>query len=361
MTSDKGISAKTLTLILAVGEGKTLYPLTRTRPQPLVSYGGMFRIIDFTLSNCWNSGIRRAFVLTDYQHWLTERYLDSLGWNGNLTGVFPDSGTRYKGTAGAVFQSIGLLQLDKPDYVLILEADHVYKMDYRKLLEFHVAHGADVTTAGSPRIGAYVFNVSILRRALLIDALSTGEHDFRSDVIPRLVQCRHVHDDDCISQWCADSVDSYYWSQIELLLRNSSFDLYTDDSWPIFGAELERPISLLRDKSKGTSSIISTNARVHGADISHCIISQNVDIAPGTRVESSILFKSVRVGQGARIRKAIIDENVRIPDRAIIGYDPETDRQHFVVTKTGVVVVDRDAIHRFNATRKATAGKSVAA
>src|SRR6267143_2692439 len=245
MTSDKGISAKTLTLILAVGEGKTLYPLTRTRPQPLVSYGGIFRIIDFTLSNCWNSGIRRAFVLTDYQHWLTERYLDSL--------------------------------------------------------------------------------------------------------------------DDCISQWCADSVDSYYWSQIELLLRNSSFDLYTDDSWPIFGAEVERPISLLRDKSKGTSSIISTNARVHGADISHCIISQNVDIAPGTRVESSILFKSVRVGQGARIRKAIIDENVRIPDRAIIGYDPETDRQHFVVTKTGVVVVDRDAIHRFNATRKATAGKSVAA
>src|SRR6267378_2644930 len=84
MTSDKGISAKTLTLILAVGEGKTLYPLTRTRPQPLVSYGGMFRIIDFTLSNCWNSGIRRAFVLTDYQHWLTERYLDSLGWNGNF-------------------------------------------------------------------------------------------------------------------------------------------------------------------------------------------------------------------------------------------------------------------------------------
>src|SRR5215471_16121505 len=176
----------TLTFIVP-SQGKDLSPLTRHRPQALMPFGREQRIIDFALSNCWNSGIRKAFVLPDRHLQLVSQYLDSFDWNGNLITVSPDPSRRYTGSADALFQNVGVLQLYAPEYVLVLLTDHIYEMDYGRLVRFHMEHGGQVTIAtnGVHDIGVFLFKATAFRKLLLVDALAKGNQNLDQSVVFR--------------------------------------------------------------------------------------------------------------------------------------------------------------------------------
>jgi glucose-1-phosphate adenylyltransferase len=308
--SDNSSLLKTLVLIVPE-EGRGLYPLIRNRPQPLVPFGGEFRIIDFTLRNCWNSGFRKVFVLLDYQARIVARHLDSLEWGEDLVCVYPDPCRRYSGTADALFQNLALLRLEAPAYVLVLLTAHIYEMDYAKLLQFHLDHHGEVTiaTSGGADIGVYLFNVPVFRKMLLADALAKGNRDLERSVVCRTAGERNIRKFDITSDRSAafsywgrvGTVDSYYRTQLNICEQRHN------------------PIG---------------------------VVSPFVEIAPTARVCNSILLPGVRIGDKTQIRKAIIEEEVRIPDGTIIGFHAEEDRRHFFVSKGGVVVVDRACASR---------------
>jgi glucose-1-phosphate adenylyltransferase len=304
-------SAKMLVLIVP-GEGKGLYPLTRHRPQPLLSFGREFRIIDFILWNCCRSGFRRVFVLPDLQAGAIVQYLGSLDWGGDLIGVYPDPFRRYTGTADALVQNLGLLQLEAPDYVLVLLTDHIYEMDYGKLLQFHSRHGGDITLAtdGLADIGVYLFNASAFRKALLREAFAASNHDLNRHIICRVTDERNIRAYDFRSHAHSSST---YWGSVD------EIDCY-------YRAQF----------------------RFCGQQSSGCIISPSVEIAPTARISGSIVLKGTEIGTGAHIRRAIIDENVRIPDGTTIGFDAKEDRRRFVVSKDGVVIVDHERVARLD-------------
>ena len=311
MRFNDGNSTKMLVLIVPA-EGKGLYPLTRNRPQPLVSFGREFRIIDFTLWNCSNSGFKRLFVLPDRQAGAIMQYIGSLDWGEELIGVYPDPFRRYTGTADALVQNLGLLQLEAPDYVLVLLTDHIYEMDYAKLLQFHTRHEGDITVAtnGIADTGVYLFNASAFRKALLREAFAASSHDVNRHVICRVTDERYIRAYDFRSH---EATSSTYWGSVD------DIDCY-----------------------------YRTQFRFCGQQSSGCVISRPVQIAPTARIGGSIVLKGAEIGSGAHIRKAIIEENVRVPDRTIIGFDDTEDRRRFVVSKDGVVIVDEESVARLD-------------
>jgi len=304
-------SAKMLVLIVP-GEGKGLYPLTRSTPQPLLSFGREFRIIDFTLWNCSRSGFKRVFVLPYLQAGAIVQYLGSLDWGEDLIGVYPDPFRRYTGTADALVQNLGLLQLEAPEYVLVLLTDHIYEMDYAKLLQFHTRHGGDITVAtdGIADIGVYLFNASAFRKALLREALAASNNDLNRYVICRVTDERNIRAYDFRSHANGSST---YWGSVD------EIDCY-------YRAQF----------------------RFCGQQSSGCIISASAEIAPTARISGSIVLKGTEIRSGAHIRKAIINENVRIPDGTTIGFDAKEDRRRFVVSKDGVVIVDQASVARLD-------------
>jgi glucose-1-phosphate adenylyltransferase len=398
-----------LTIILAGGKGERLYPLTRDRAKPAVPFGGIYRIIDFTLSNCVHSSLKKILILTQYRSFSLERHIQT-GWDllcdklGEFICVVPAQqridDVWYLGTADAVYQNLYILQQFRPDITLILSGDHVYKMDYRDLLDFHVTKGAELTIASVPQpveeghrfgvlevdeenrilsfeekpstpkplardpsrvlasMGIYVFDTVKMVQYLIEDAKSDSQHDFGHNIIPHMIAEKelvyaYVFEDPQTRSPCywrdIGTIESYWEAHMDLLGEEPVFDLY-DESWPILTREPQAPPSrLMAQKDSGIrglvrDAIISNGCILDPELLVRTIISPGVRIGTGAQVEESIIMEGVQVGEGACIRRAIVDKGNKIPPGMRIGFDHQEDSKHFTVTETGLVVVPKNSI-----------------
>ncbi len=408
MTGRKVILDDTLVLVLAGGQGERLHPLTRDRGKPAVPFGGLYRIVDFTLSNCLNSGLRKIYVLVQYKSGSLERHI-AVGWQplfshelGEWIHTVPPMlrvGQRwYQGTADAVYQNIYLLEQERPRRVIVLSGDHVYKMDYGKLVERHDAAGADATigavevplaearsfgtievdgegrilrfrekVADPPEIpgkpgralanmGVYCFTTEALVRALFHDAKRDSRHDFGHDILPamaatgKLFAVPFVDENRKETLYWRDvgTLDSYYEASMDLVAVDPVFNLY-DKEWPIRTMPRQVPPAKFVFADEGPDarmgvaldSIVCGGCILSGGRVERSILSPEVRVRSYARVEESVLMDRVEVGRHARIRRAIVDKDVRVPEGFVVGEDPEEDRKRFLVTESGVVVIPR--------------------
>ncbi len=397
------LTRSTLALILAGGRGSRLKNLTRWRTKPAVPFGGKFRIVDFPLSNCINSGIRRVGVLTQYKAHSLILHIQK-GW-GFLRGEFGEyvelwpaqqrvESTWYTGTADAVYQNMDIIRNHDPDYVLILAGDHIYKMDYGALIAYHVETGADLTVGcievdletardlgvmwvdGKRRVlrfqekpqspepmpgrrdvalasmGIYVFNKAFLFEQLIRDADTTGStHDFGKDIIPAVIDRYRVmaypfRDPKSGRQvyWRdVGTVDAFWQANLELTYVTPPLDLY-DAHWPIWTYQEQLPPAKFvfnDDNRRGMAldSMVSGGCVISGARVYRSLLFSNVRVNSYSRVESSVVLPEVDIGRHCRIRKAVIDRGVRIPEGTVIGENLRADAERFYVTKRGVVLV----------------------
>jgi glucose-1-phosphate adenylyltransferase len=391
-------------MILAGGRGERLYPLTKDRAKPAVPFGAIYRIIDFTLSNCLNSDVRRIYVLTQYKSISLHRHVQ-LGWNilsaplGEFIEVIPAQQRIdehwYQGTGDAIFQNIYTLQQERPDLILILSGDHIYKMDYRKMIAFHLEKSADLTVATirmdrklsqelgvievdrnwqiigfqekpeEPKtipgdsegilasMGVYVFNTETLVRRLIEDARSDSTHDFGRDIIPAMIGKDRVFafdfrqgDPGETGYWRdVGTIDAYFEANMDLVSVTPQLNLY-DPQWPILTLQSPHPPAktvLVEEGRTGTAlnSIISNGCIISGGNIKSSILSPKVMIHSYVEVEDSILMEGVDIGRYAKIRRTIIDKEVHIPQGMEIGYDLDEDAKRFTVTTSGIVVVPK--------------------
>ncbi len=392
---------QTLAMVLAGGVGERLYPLTKAKAKPAVPFGGTYRIIDFTLSNCLHSGIRRIFVLTQHKSLPLDRHL-WLGWSplfrtelGEFLITVPPQQRLvrewYRGTADAVFQNIDLLSHERPKFVLILAGDHVYRMDYQAMLRFHLTKNAEVTIActtvpiedasrfgvmevgetdrivgfeekpAQPKplpndpsqalisMGIYLFNTEVLVRAVIQDAKRVdSDHDFGKNVIPALVQqgtrvfAFNIRKElPSLFHYWQDigTLDSYYDAHMGLVSPNPSFPLH-DESWAIRTYLPPLPPAVLKGDAIVKRSLISPGCVIEDeAVVENSVLSPGVHVSSGAVVRHSVLLHGVRVGEGSRLEKVVVDEDVSIPPKEQIGVDLGKDRRRFMVTERGVVVV----------------------
>jgi glucose-1-phosphate adenylyltransferase len=397
------LTRRTLALILAGGRGERLKDLTRWRAKPAVPFGGKFRIIDFPLSNCVNSGIRRISVLTQYKaHSLIQHV--QRGWGflqhelNEFVEIMPasqrvDEGW-YAGTADAIYQNLDIVRTHKPHHVLVLAGDHVYKMDYGPMLAFHAEHKAEVTigcvevpiaeaiafgvmavdenwrvTAFDEKperpcclpgredtalvsMGIYIFNTAFFYRQLIRDADTlTSGHDFGKDVIPSVVGKHDVyaypfqrgpHGEK--SYWRdVGSIDSYWLANMELVAVTPELNLY-DTDWPIRTYQEQLPPAKFvfdDDDRRGMAvdSMVSGGCIISGSLLRRSLLFSSVEVAERSRVEDSVVLPNARIGPDCTIRRAIIDKGCSIPAGTTIGLDPEADRLRFHVSPAGVVLV----------------------
>jgi glucose-1-phosphate adenylyltransferase len=397
----------TLGVLLAGGAGERLYPLTRDRAKPAVTFGGIYRIIDITLSNCINSDLRKVYILTQYKALSLNRHIRE-GWNivardlGEFVEILPPmkrvSENWYLGTADAVYQNIYSIGSEQPRYVLILSGDHIYKMNYDRMLQQHKDSGADVTLATilidpeethrfgvvevardgritgfqekpqqtglrspyNPRMvdgsmGVYLFNTDVLIPVLLKDAEDPDStHDFGHDILPRMVEEYKIYSFNFIDEnrkealyWRdVGTLDAYYEANMDLISVAPVFNLY-DEQWPIRTFQRQYPPAkfVFSDPNRMGSafdSMVSSGSIISGGTVRSSIVSPDVRVNSYSDVEASIIFSHVNVGRHCRIRRAIIDRDVHIPEGSIIGYDTEADRQRYFVTESGITVVTRD-------------------
>jgi glucose-1-phosphate adenylyltransferase len=395
---------ETLTFILAGGQGERLKPLTIQRAKPAVPFGGSYRIIDFTLSNCIHSGLRRIYVLTQYQARSLEEHI-RFGWNflprrlEQFISVSPPHHATveqwYRGTADAIFQNIDLLEEDRPKYVLILSGDHIYKMDYGRMLGQHIQSGAKLTIGavrtpasearrfgifeidasdrvksfqekpkvgkeipGQPgyclgSMGIYIFETQELIRRLKADAVRPGSsHDFGKDIIPAMINevpvyAHHFVDRDGGKEpyWRdVGTIDAYYEANMDLCAVAPKFNLY-DIKWPIYSLwHADPPAKTVFDEAGGrraevVDSLLCPGVVVSGAKVKRSILSNRVVVNEHASVEGSILLGGVQVGRNAKIKNAIVDKWTVIPDGESIGYDHAKDAERFTMTESGIVVV----------------------
>ncbi|MCX7705129.1 MAG: glucose-1-phosphate adenylyltransferase [bacterium] len=400
------MSDRILTLVLAGGKGERLYPLTKDRAKPAVPFGGIYRIIDFTLSNAINSGLRKIYVLIQYKSYSLQRHIRE-GWNifsrelGEFIDVMPAQmriGTDwYLGTADSVFQNIYFLNQEKPDMVLILSGDHVYKMDYRRMIDFHKEKKADLTisvfeeplheakrfgvlevndnqevisftekpenpkpapynpTVSLISMGIYLFNTETLVRRLFEDAKKTDStHDFGKDVIPSMIGKDRVYAFPFIDEnrketkyWKdIGTIEAYYEANMDLVSVEPVLNLY-DSQWPIrtFQEQLP-PAKTVFSYGERTGmlldSIVGGGCIISGGRVYRSVLSPWVRINSYAEVSESILMDNVNVGRYCKIKRAIIDKNVVIPQGTMIGYDIVEDKKRFVVSETGIVVIPKD-------------------
>jgi glucose-1-phosphate adenylyltransferase len=398
------------TFVLAGGRGERLYPLTKDRAKPAVVFGGIYRIIDFTLSNCVNSGIRRINVLTQYKSFSLARHI-KLGWN-----ILPSELTEfievipaqqrygeswYRGTADAIYQNIYTIERERPARVLILGGDHVYRMDYLRMLQSHVEAGADMTigafkvpkeeskhfgvlevdSAGSVKsfvekplqeppfgehpdsvlasMGFYLFETNVLLEELFDAQKAEGKYDFGRDILPKMVKSRKINafvtpqEDGGWKPYWRDigTLDAYYRANMDLVSVEPQFNLY-DEDWPIRTHQRQFPPAKTVHfyESEGSrrgeafQSLISSGCIISGGSVLRTILSPRVRIHSYATVEDSILMDGVVIGERVQIRKAIIDKEVEFLPGTRIGYDLEEDRKRFHVTEEGVVVIPKGRV-----------------
>jgi glucose-1-phosphate adenylyltransferase len=397
-----------LAVVLAGGKGSRLEPLTRDRAKPAVPFGGIYRIIDFTLSNCLNSGLRKILVLTQYKAMSLGRHVTN-GWRhllcrelGEFIDVVPPQQRIdeqwYQGTADAVYQNIYTLEQERPEHVVILAGDHIYKMDYSRMVAFHNDTGADLTIAAlrvtwdearsfgvmqvneqsriigfeekpqHPKpipgdeghclasMGIYVFNAHFLFDQLCQDAtLPESHHDFGRNIIPSIIHSHRVmafpfRDENSKKDayWKdVGTLDAYYEANIELTGVDPLLNLY-DYHWPVRTDQPNLPPpKFVFDEDSGRrgeahDSIVAAGTIVAGGKVTRSVLGPKVRVEERAEVTDSILFSGVHVGKGAVVRQAIIDKNVFIPDGAQVGVDLDADRRRgFEVTEKGVVVIPR--------------------
>ena len=393
----------TVALVLAGGRGDRLMDLTRWRTKPAVPFAGKFRIIDFPLSNCINSGIRRIGVLTQYKAYSLIRHLQQ-GWNflhpqfGEFLEILPasqrvDSGW-YSGTADAVYQNLDILRTHQPRHVLILAGDHVYKMDYATMLAAHVERNADMTVGcieapveeasafgvmavnadfritqfhekpaqppplpGNPgkalaSMGIYVFNTEFLYEQLIRDADTPGSsHDFGKDIIPWVAEhntayafsfldpVTHQH-----AYWRdVGTVDAYWRSNMEMIGVTPELNLY-DRDWPIWTYQEQlAPAKFVFDedgrRGMAVNSMVSGGCILSGAEVRRSLLFSNVRVESYSVITDSVVLPEVSIGHNCRLQRAIIDKGCVIPPHTAIGVDLESDRKQFYVSEGGIVLV----------------------
>ena len=391
-----------LTFVLAGGKGERLHPLTRDRAKPAVPFGGLYRIIDYTLSNCINSGLRRVFVLTQYKSFSLQKHLLS-GWDvvSNELGEFIDvipaqqriGEDWYKGTADAIYQNLYSVYDQNPELILLLAGDHIYKMDYRDMIAYHKKNGADMTVACVPMpretskdfgvievdshhhirgfqekpdnpktipgqsdqifasMGIYLFNRDVLINELEIDSKDrSSQHDFGKNVILQMLKNKRklyvfdfVDENNSPKYWRdIGTRDAYYQANMDLLGEDCKFNMY-DKSWPVRTYhEQYPPIKFVSKNGRYGSlvdSLISGGCVIEAATVERSVLSSNVYLQNQAEVKNSVLMESVIVGEHAKIRNAIIDKEVYIPPHTQIGYDLELDQKRFVLTTSGIVMV----------------------
>jgi glucose-1-phosphate adenylyltransferase len=388
-------------MVLAGGVGERLYPLTKERAKPAVYFGGPYRIIDFTLSNCLNSGLRRVFIALQYKSLSLTRHL-RFGWSvvadelGEFIEVLhPQKRVGehwYQGTADAVYQNLYSIQREGPRQLIVLSGDHVYKMDYARMLRFHLERGAGATLAvidvaaeegyrfgimqvdeedrltgflEKPRdlppgqhlasMGIYIFDMNVLVPALEEDARQPTSHDFGKDIIPSLISkvpiyaYRFTDENKKAAKYWRDigTLDAYYDANMDLCRVNPEFNLY-DPEWPLRTHQVQAPPAkfVFADDGKrcgqSLDSMISAGCIISGSTIRGSVLCPNVRVHSFCVVEDSILMPDVRVGRHARIRRAIVDRDVFIPRGAHIGFNDAEDRKRHTVTESGIVVVTKN-------------------
>ncbi|HEY6119735.1 MAG TPA: glucose-1-phosphate adenylyltransferase [Pyrinomonadaceae bacterium] len=408
-----------LCIILAGGAGQRLFPLTRDRCKPAVPFGGVYRIIDITLSNCLNSGARRIYILAQYKQQSLTRHVNQ-GWHmmrrdlDEFIEIAPaqqrNGNDWYRGTADAVYQSLYTIEQEGFADALILSGDHIYKMNYAEMLEYHRAKGADATVAvievprqkaagqfgvletneegrvigfeekpADPKplpddpnsslasMGVYIFKRDVLCRTLNEDSESVeSKHDFGHDVLPKLITDGRVYGfnfrdvNKGTAKYWRDigTLDAYYEANMDLVSVIPVFSLY-DRDWPLRTNALQLPPAKFVTSGDGErkgiamDSIVAPGSIISGGVARHSVLSYGVRLRSYSEVEHSILFPNVTVGRYACIKGAIVDSGVTIPDSTVIGYDPDFDREHYTVTDAGRIVVTSETVFTGRAADKA--------
>ncbi|WP_132991827.1 glucose-1-phosphate adenylyltransferase [Gordonia zhaorongruii] len=393
-----------LGIVLAGGEGKRLYPLTMDRAKPAVPFGGSYRLIDFVLSNLVNGGYERICVLTQYKSHSLDRHISQNWWTSGFHGEYITPvpaqqrlGPRwYTGSADSIYQSLNLIDDERPDYIVVFGADHVYRMDPSQMVRAHIESGANATVAGIrvPRaeafafgcidsdddnqitafvekpsdppgtpddpevtyasMGNYVFTTEALVEALRADAADPdSDHDMGGDIIPAFVSRgeAYVYDfnDNVIpgsterdhAYWRdVGTIDSFYDAHMDLISEHPVFNLY-NQLWPIRAAASHLPPAKLIRSGSADGSMLGAGAIVSGA-VTHSVLSNDVVVEEGAVVEGSVLLPGVRVGSNAVVRNAILDKNVNVADGRRVGVDLDHDREHYRVSPDGVVCVGKN-------------------
>lgn len=406
---------RSIALVLAGGRGSRLKQLTDRRAKPAVYFGGKFRIIDFALSNCVNSGIRRIGVITQYKSHSLLRHLQR-GWSflraelNEMVDLLPAQqrvGEEhwYRGTADAIFQNLDIVQSSKPDYVVILAGDHVYRMDYSLMLQDHVASGLACTVGcievpreeasafgvmaideqrkisefvekpehpptmpGSDSVslasmGIYIFNADYLYRMLAEDlADPESSHDFGKDVIPRVVtegqafahpfSLSAVTSDESSAPYWRDvgTIDAFWEANLDLASVTPDLDIY-DTQWPIWTSQRQLPPAKFVQDQKGShgqaiNTMVSGGCIVSGSVVSNSVLFSSVRIHSFCTVDQAVLLPEVEVGRNCRLSKVVVDRGCRLPEGLVIGEDPELDAQRFERSPGGVVLVTRAMLEK---------------
>jgi glucose-1-phosphate adenylyltransferase len=404
------LTRNTIAIVMAGGRGQRLQQLTDHRAKPATPFGGKYRIIDFSLSNCVNSGLRQIIILTQYKAQSLIRHVER-GWGylhgelGEFIELVPAQQklgeTWYRGTADAIYQNLDMLEQHRPELVLVLAGDHVYKMDYGPLLALHAETGADITVGGvqvpldlahefgvmnvdtdnrivsfdekpaQPKpmpgradvalasMGIYVFGTELLRTLLTADAEDPASiHDFGRDIIPRAIRERRVfaypfEDVETKAQryWRdVGTVDAYYDANMELIYVSPELNLY-DEAWPIWTHQEQVPSAkfVLDDpgrRGSAINSMIAGGCIISGATVRESLLSVNVMVDECTDVYRSVILPDVEIGRSCIVHKAIVDEGSIIPHGMEIGKDRELDKQRFHVSDKGVTLVTRDMLDK---------------